>query len=51
MSARGAMMLEQPHHHGALGHLAFHPGMPDAESFPFATWSRLLARRAKTARP
>jgi GntR family transcriptional regulator/MocR family aminotransferase len=24
--------------------------MPDAESFPFGTWSRLLARRAKVAR-
>src|SRR5437588_545972 len=32
------------------GHLAFHPGMPDADSFPFNTWSRLLARRAKLAR-
>jgi GntR family transcriptional regulator / MocR family aminotransferase len=49
ISLRGERMLEQPHHHGTLGHLAFHPGMPDAESFPFATWSRLLARRAKKA--
>jgi GntR family transcriptional regulator/MocR family aminotransferase len=50
MSARGQLMLRQPAHHGAAGHLAFHPGMPDAESFPFSTWSRLLARRAKLAR-
>ncbi|HVY52224.1 MAG TPA: PLP-dependent aminotransferase family protein [Devosia sp.] len=50
MSARGQLMLRQPAHHGAAGHLAFHPGMPDPESFPFNTWSRLLARRAKLAR-
>lgn len=50
LSARGQLMLRQPSHHGAPGHLAFHPGMPDADSFPFATWSRLLSRRAKVAR-
>jgi GntR family transcriptional regulator/MocR family aminotransferase len=48
-SERGSTMIEQPHHHGSVGHLAFHPGMPDAENFPFNTWSRLLAGRAKTA--
>ncbi|HZY50468.1 MAG TPA: PLP-dependent aminotransferase family protein [Devosia sp.] len=50
LSARGQLMVRQPAHHGAAGHLAFHPGMPDADSFPFNTWSRLLARRAKLAR-
>jgi GntR family transcriptional regulator / MocR family aminotransferase len=50
MSARGELMLEQPYHQGTPGQLEFHPGMPDAESFPFSTWSRLLARRAKGAR-
>ena len=50
VSARGQLMLRQPSHHGSAGQLAFHPGMPDAESFPFNTWSRLLARRAKAAR-
>lgn len=50
ISARGQLMLRQPSHHGSAGHLAFHPGMPDAENFPFNTWSRLLARRAKAAR-
>ncbi|MDR6294568.1 MULTISPECIES: rhizopine catabolism transcriptional regulator MocR [Inquilinus] len=50
VSARGELMLRQPVHHGAPGHLAFHPGMPDAANFPFATWSRLLARRASFAR-
>ena len=29
---------------------AFHPGLPDADEFPFNTWSRLLTRRAKLAR-
>ena len=50
MSSRGETMIGQPHHHGTPGHLAFHPGMPDAASFPFSTWSKLLAGRAKTAR-
>ena len=50
LSVRGQLMVRQPSHHGAAGHLAFHPGMPDADSFPFNTWSRLLARRAKVAR-
>jgi GntR family transcriptional regulator/MocR family aminotransferase len=26
--------------------MLFHPGMPDSEYFPFAAWSRFLARRA-----
>jgi GntR family transcriptional regulator/MocR family aminotransferase len=26
--------------------MIFHPGMPDAEQFPFGTWGRLLGRRA-----
>ncbi len=50
MSARGQLMLRQPAHHGTPGQIAFHPGMPDADSFPFNTLSRLLARRAKAAR-
>ena len=50
ISERGKLMMEQPSQHGAPGHLSFHPGMPDAENFPFNTWSRLLAQRAKAAR-
>ena len=50
VSARGKLMLEQPSYHGTPGHLSFHPGMPDADNFPFNTWSSLLARRAKAAR-
>ncbi len=48
-SERGRLLMEQPVHHGLPGRMLFHPGMPDSESFPFATWSRLLARRANFA--
>jgi GntR family transcriptional regulator / MocR family aminotransferase len=49
ISSRGRVMLDQPYHHGRPGMLAFHPGMPDPANFPFNTWSKLLARRAKLA--
>jgi GntR family transcriptional regulator/MocR family aminotransferase len=49
ISSRGETMLAQPYHHGRPGMLAFHPGMPDPSNFPFNTWSKLLARRAKRA--
>src|SRR6187399_2030501 len=49
ISARGQIMLSQPYHHGRPGMLAFHPGMPDPDNFPFNTWSKLLSRRAKFA--
>ncbi|PBB18528.1 PLP-dependent aminotransferase family protein [Mesorhizobium sp. WSM4313] len=45
-SLRGQQLLSQPYHHGRPGHVAFHPGMPDAQSFPFGVWGRLVARRA-----
>ncbi len=50
ISARGKIMLAQPYHHGRPGLLAFHPGLPDADNFPFNTWSKLLSKRAKAAR-
>jgi GntR family transcriptional regulator / MocR family aminotransferase len=50
LSVRGRMMSEQPYHHGVPGVTAFHPGLPDADNFPFNTWSKLLTRRAKQAR-
>ena len=50
LSKRGRMMSEQPFHHGEPGITAFHPGLPDADNFPFNTWSKLLARRTKQAR-
>lgn len=49
LSARGAALMRQPFHHGTPGRFAFHPGMPDADSFPFGIWGRLLARRASFA--
>jgi GntR family transcriptional regulator/MocR family aminotransferase len=49
LSRRGELMMTQPDHHGTPGHVAFHPGMPDAGNFPFGVWSRLLARRANFA--
>jgi GntR family transcriptional regulator/MocR family aminotransferase len=50
LSARGDIMLRQPAHHGMPGQLAFHPGMPDPETFPFSTWSRLIAKHARFSR-
>ena len=50
LSARGRIMAERPYHHGVPGLTAFHPGLPDADNFPFNTFSRLLTRRAKQAR-
>ncbi|WP_448949968.1 rhizopine catabolism transcriptional regulator MocR [Labrys neptuniae] len=50
LSRRGELMTSQPFHYGSPGHMAFHPGMPDASNFPFGLWSRLLARRASFAR-
>ena len=50
LSVRGRMMSEQPYHHGKPGISAFHPGLPDADNFPFNTWSKLLTKRAKQAR-
>lgn len=50
ISRRGELMMRQPVHHGTPGQLAFHPGMPDPDSFPFSTWGRLVARHARYAR-
>jgi GntR family transcriptional regulator/MocR family aminotransferase len=50
LSERGMLLGAQRYHHGEPGHLVFHPGMPDPDNFPFNTWSKLLARRAKMAR-
>src|SRR5262245_60477329 len=50
LSRRGRVMSEQPFHHGEPGVTAFHPGLPDADNFPFNTWSKLVARRTKLAR-
>ena len=49
LSRRGALMASQPVHHGVPGRMIFHPGMPDADHFPFGIWSRMLSRRANFA--
>ena len=49
VSSRGRLMAGQRYHHGQPGIGAFHPGLPDDGNFPFNTWSRLLARRARAA--
>ena len=49
LSERGRAMSGQPYHHGSVGHLTFHPGMPDPQAFPFRIWGQLLSRRAMTA--
>ena len=46
LSARGETMTHQPIHHGTPGRFAFHPGMPDARSFPYREWSKLVTKRA-----
>ncbi len=50
LSKRGRLMTGLPFHHGTPGVTAFHPGLPDADNFPFNTWSKLLTRRSKLAR-
>ena len=50
LSQRGRVITQQPFHHGKPGVTAFHPGLPDADNFPFNTWSKLLTRRTKLAR-
>ena len=49
LSSRGQLISGQPFHFGSAGNSAFHPGMPDAQDFPFTAWSRLVARRASSA--
>lgn len=50
LSVRGQFMSRLPFHHGRPGVMAFHPGLPDADNFPFNTWSKLITRRTKLAR-
>jgi GntR family transcriptional regulator/MocR family aminotransferase len=50
LSQRGQILERQRYHLGRPGTLALHPGMPDPDNFPFNTWAKLLARRAKSAR-
>jgi GntR family transcriptional regulator/MocR family aminotransferase len=46
LSKRGEILGKQPIHHGMPGQIAFHPGMPDASTFPYKEWSKILAKQA-----
>lgn len=46
LSRRGEILGKQPIHHGLPGQNAFHPGMPDALTFPYKEWSKILAKQA-----
>jgi GntR family transcriptional regulator/MocR family aminotransferase len=46
-SARGQLMSSQPRVTTLPGRIAFHPGTPELELFPFKTWSRILSRHAR----
>lgn len=50
LSSRGALMTSQPVDHTTPGRIAFHPGYPEIASFPFGTWSRLLASSMRNTR-
>ncbi len=50
LSARGRLLLMQPQDRTVANQIAFHPGCPEIDAFPFAIWSRLLGlhtRRVK----
>jgi GntR family transcriptional regulator/MocR family aminotransferase len=47
LSKRGVLMTTRPRDRMIPGHIAFHPGYPEIETFPFSTWSRLLAAHAR----
>ena len=49
LSARGVLMTSQPRDPTMPGRIAFHPGCPEIESFPFSTWSQLLATHMRSA--
>lgn len=50
LSARGVLMTTQPRDRTIPGQIAFHPGYPEIATFPFSTWSRLLALNMRTVR-
>jgi GntR family transcriptional regulator/MocR family aminotransferase len=50
LSARGRLMTTQPRDRTIPGRIAFHPGYPEIATFPFATWSRLLALAMRNVR-
>ncbi|MHA1570853.1 MAG: aminotransferase-like domain-containing protein, partial [Alphaproteobacteria bacterium] len=47
LSPRGRIMTSQPRVRTIPSQMAFHPGSPELEMFPFKAWGRLLARRSR----
>jgi len=47
LSRRGALIASLPQPHRTPGKIALNPGAPETQTFPFAAWTRLLARNAR----
>jgi GntR family transcriptional regulator/MocR family aminotransferase len=47
LSRRGELIASRPPPPRTPGKTNLHPGFPESATFPFATWSRLLARNAQ----
>ena len=50
LSARGTLMTAQPRDRTIPNQIAFHPGYPEIEGFPFSTWARLVALNMRNVR-
>lgn len=50
LSERGKLMTALSTDATIPGQIAFHPGYPEISSFPFSTWSRLLASHTRHVR-
>lgn len=48
LSGRGAQMTSQPVDRMMPGRISFHPGSPEVATFPFASWSKLLAAQMRS---
>jgi GntR family transcriptional regulator/MocR family aminotransferase len=47
LSRRGELIASQPQPCRTRGRICLYPGVPETRTFPFAVWSRLLARNGK----
>lgn len=47
LSRRGYLLAREPQQPRSPKSINFQPGFPETETFPYATWSRLLARNAQ----
>jgi GntR family transcriptional regulator/MocR family aminotransferase len=50
LSGRGELMATQPRDQTTPGRHAFRPGFPEIDTFPFATWARLVAANTRHTR-